>query len=81
MRSVNKLQSSVAALMEFNDEAAYNAKVMYFSNQIIYQSDKYDKNIRFSNPFLNFLRYTVAESISYDDSDGGTLPEINDSLL
>lgn len=38
LRSVHKLQSAVAALMEYNDEAAYNAKVMYFSNQIIYQS-------------------------------------------
>jgi hypothetical protein len=42
LRSVNKLQSAVATLMEYNEEAAYNAKVMYFSNQIIYQNKKYD---------------------------------------
>ena len=71
LRCVHKLQSAVAVLMDYNEEAAYNAKVMYFSNQIIYQNEKYDKNIRFTNSFLNYLRYTVAESISYDHSQGG----------
>ena len=71
LRCVNKLQSAVATLMEYNEEAAYNAKVMYFSNQIIYQNKKYDENLRYSNTFLNFLRHTVAETISYDTANGG----------
>ena len=71
LRSINKLQSAVACLMDYNEEAAYNAKVMYFSNQIIYQNQKYDKNLRYTNTFWNFLRYTVAESITYDTDNGG----------
>lgn len=49
--------------MEINPEAAYNAKVMYFSNQIIYLNEHYEKNLKYSNTFMNFLRYTVADTI------------------
>jgi hypothetical protein len=38
IRAVHKLQASVAALIEGNDEAQNSAKLMYFSNHIIYET-------------------------------------------
>jgi hypothetical protein len=56
--------------MEENEEAAHLAKIMYFSNQIIYKSKVNEKQMRVSNNFLEYLKYAVADDITYDHDDG-----------
>ena len=65
IRNVHKLQSCVAALMEGNQEAQLIAKLMYFSNQIIYLDEEDDKEMRITSKFLQFLKFTIADEISY----------------
>lgn len=52
IRTVQKLQSSVAALIDGNEEAQNTAKLMYFSNQIIFDSQKQDEEMRITTKFL-----------------------------
>lgn len=47
-----------------------NAKTMYYANQIIYRSARYEKRMRFSTDFLEYLRHSVADTIHYQH-DGG----------
>ena len=43
---------------------------MYFANQIIYRSSVNERKMRFTTDFLEFLRFSVADTIFYDH-DGG----------
>ena len=71
IRSVHKLQSSVAALIEGNEEAQNTAKLMYYSNQIIYLKQEDDREMRITSKFLEFLKFTYADEISYSSSGKG----------
>ena len=66
LRSIHKLQGSVAALMENNNEAQHVAKLIYFGNQIMYRSAENERKMRYTSDFLEFLRFQVAETITYE---------------
>jgi len=67
---VHKLQSSVAALMLDNMEAQNTAKLMYFSNQIIYKSRINEEQMKIESDFLEYLKSARADSITYNHSSG-----------
>ena len=60
----------MAAIIEDDYEKIRNAKTMYFANQIIYRSSANEKKMRFTTDFLEFLRFSVADTIMYDHCGG-----------
>ena len=56
--------------MDENEEAINLAKLYYFTNQIIYRSSQVERDVRFSNDFLEYLRHSVADSIEFENSGG-----------
>ena len=56
--------------MDENEEATNLAKLMYFSNQIIYKSKINESQMKVKNNFLEYLKYTVASEIEYDHNVG-----------
>lgn len=70
LRYIHKLQSSMAALMHFNPEAENMAKLIYFSNQIIYKSRINERNMKIETDYLEYLKSATADSIVYDHSAG-----------
>ena len=66
LRSIHKLQAAVAALVEDDQEVINNAKTLYFANQIIYRSTKNERKMRFNTDFLEYLRFSVANKITYN---------------
>jgi hypothetical protein len=56
--------------MEEIPQAQANAKMMYYANQIIYRTEENEKEMRFTSDFLEYLRYSVAESITYEQPCG-----------
>lgn len=67
MRSIHKLQAAVATIMEkMDDDTLNDARIMYYSNQIIYEREENEKKMRISNKFLEFLKFQNAYRISYD---------------
>ena len=56
--------------MEFNPEAQNIAKLVYFSNQIIYKSRINERQMKFETDYLEYLKSARADSIVYDHSSG-----------
>jgi hypothetical protein len=44
---------------------------MYFSNQIIYLKQEQDREMRMTSNFLEFLKFTYADEISYSPAGYG----------
>lgn len=70
LRSIHKLQASVAALMQNDEDKIRDAKTMYYANQIIYRSSENEEKMKITTEYLDFLRYSLADTIYYDH-DGG----------
>lgn len=56
--------------MENNQEAQNIAKLMYFSNQIIYKSRINEDQMKIDSQFLEYLKSARADHISYDHLSG-----------
>ena len=57
--------------MDGNEEAQTAAKLYYFSNQIIYSNKQQDDEMRMSTKYLEFLKFTYADRITYNPKGYG----------
>lgn len=51
---------------KMDDDTLNDARIMYYSNQIIYEREENEKKMRISNKFMEFLKFQNAYRIRFD---------------
>lgn len=61
LRSINKLQAGMSALMSNDSKMIELTKIIYYTNSIIYTDKAIRKKLRKTNEFYEFMQGDIAE--------------------
>ena len=71
LKTIAKLKAATSALVENNPKISLRAKIIYWTNNIIYSDTGEECPYRQSTQFLNFLEEDrLAKAIEHTDKDG-----------